>query len=115
VDGSLFDKLNGESPTKRIRLVTYEYAIERFPQLVLLLLKRKLLTSVSTLRDGMEIITLSHPLYPEYFYQLLRDDFEKIKKVISQIDLSLFPSETTADVIKRIEAYIKQEFSDRKI
>lgn len=115
MDGSLFDKLDGESPTKRIRLVSYEYAVDRFPKLVLLLIRRKLLVSTSTFRDGMEIITLNNPLYPEYFYQLLRDDFEKIKKVSLRVDLSLFPSDTTIDILKRIEANVKQEFSDRKI
>jgi len=116
MDGSLFNKFTGESPNRRLRLVSYEYACTKIPRLVLLLLRQEQLRiTTGSHREGYDVVTIYRLTHPEDYWVLLREDFERVKNIASNSTLRIFGSETDQDIRNRILALVKVEFSDRKV
>lgn len=114
MDGTLFDRFTRESPTRRLRLISYEYACTKVPRIVILLKQQKLTIHTWGNREGHNAVTLWRPLHPEDYYVLLREDFEIIKQIALDSSLRIFGSDIRQDVEDRILARVKVEFSDRK-
>jgi hypothetical protein len=115
MDGSLFNKFTGEVPNRRLRLVSYEYACTKLPRLIIFLKQGiQLRITTGSHREGYDVVTIYRLTHPEDFWVLLREDFERVKKIASDSSLRIFGSETDQEVKNRILALVKVEFSDRK-
>lgn len=115
MDGTLGDKFGGDRPARRIRPVTFEYAVANFPKLIVRLKQGRLLLSSQSSREGPETILLYDPKRIENRWFLLKSDFDIVKKISDESVLRLFPSDTEKDIEARILVKVKLEFRGRGI
>jgi hydroxyacyl-ACP dehydratase HTD2-like protein with hotdog domain len=111
MDGTLADRfING----RRMRLASFDYAVEAFPQLIVHLLQDKLLVDIACQFETKQVITLySKTGDKSDFFAILKEDFDLCKQIASSISMPLFPTDLNQDYIDRARAMVRVKFAGR--
>lgn len=98
-----------------LRPVSLDFAVTTFPPYILALKLGSLQLNFSNSVGSVETVAMwvgpmqSPPLI------VLRSDFDSIKKIAQQTIVRLYPSDTTADALRRIKGLVQVEFAGRGV
>lgn len=114
LDGSLDDKLSGESPERLLRPASYDYAVTAFPQFILLLKRNGLTLHFTWSAGSVEVVTAIQAVAAGRRWVMLRPDFD-ICKDISKKVRRLWPGEPDDSYLERIRGFVKVAFAGRGV
>lgn len=115
LDGSWGDHFVGRNARRRIRLITFEYALSVVPKVVILLKQQKLTIGTGGVIGGFKTRTLYENLKPENFWVFLEEDFQIIKEIALQSRINLSSSTGTVGLKNQVIALVRERFADRGV
>jgi hypothetical protein len=107
MDGTLADKF---SNNRRLRLASYDYAVENFPRLIVQLRLGHLIIDTPNSVEIKQVYRLYNQLMT---WTILEEDFKICKQIAEKLSIPIFPADTIKDYEDRALAFVKVEFAQR--
>lgn len=115
LDASLGDRFTGERCNRRLRPATAEYASANFPRLIIRLKQGRLIITADRAVEHSPVYTLRDRKNRHEWWRIVEADFIAVRDIAGDVELNVFPGETSRDVEDRVRARVEVEFVGRGV